>query len=422
MKLLIKNAKIIPMTKQEILSSDIYIEDGIIKEIEKNIDRESDQVIDASNAVVMPGLINCHTHVAMSLFRNYADDYDLNTWLTQKIWPLESKLNADDVYYASLLSAIEMVKTGTTTFADMYFLENETYKAITKLSLRAQLATGLTDFNGEGYETLDIAEDFFENYNDKNEVYAAFGPHAVYTTNEVYLREISKRAKEKNIPMHIHLSETKKENEDAKRDFNKTPTQIMNDCGIFDQKTIAAHGVYLEDVDLDILRNKDVSIVHCPSSNLKLASGFLDVKRLMDNNINVCLGTDSSASNNHLSLLKEMNLTALVSKKDDPTNLKAYDVLKMATINGAKALGIDDRIGSVEVGKEADLIIIDINNVNHVPYNNLISSICYSTYENDIRDVIIKGEIVYRDRKFLKINEDEVIKEANERFEKLRNR
>ena len=204
--------------------------------------------------------------------------------------------------------------------------------------------------------------------------------------------------------------------------FNQSPTEVFEECGIFENKTIAAHGVYLSDKDLDILSKYDVSVVHNPSSNLKLSSGFLDCTRVINKKINLAMGTDSSASNNNLSMIKEISLTSLVSKYNNPQNLKAYDVLKMATINGAKALGLDDKIGTLEEGKLADIILIDLNNPNHTPQNNLISSLPYSTFDKDVSYVIINGDLVYDDKKFVYLNEEEIIKNAEESFQKLRNR
>lgn len=422
MKILIKNTKLLSMTDSKIEEKDILIKDGKIEKISDNIEENDVKIIDGTKTLTMPGLINCHTHVGMSLFRNFADDEDLQTWLNEKIWPLEDKLTKEDVYIASMLSILEMIKTGTTTFADMYYLEDETIKAIKETGIRAQISRGLTDLADDGLDELKENVELFNKYNDLYMIDIGFGPHAIYTSNSKFLQKCSDTAKELNAPMHIHLAETKVENDDAIEKYNMTPTEFMEKNHIFDQRTIAAHGVYLTDNDLKILANHDVSVIHCPSSNLKLGSGFLDVTRLKNNGVNVALGTDSSASNNHLSMFKEMNMTSLVSKIHNPKNLNAYEVLEMATVNGAKALGLEDRIGTIEEGKDADIIIIDIDNINHTPNNNLISSLCYSTYESDVRDVIINGKLVYENRKFNGIDVDEIIKRASEDFEKLKER
>ena len=425
MNILIENVKILTMADGEVIKNgNIYIENEKIKKITSDkIDFSYDKKIDGKNYLAMPGFVNAHTHVGMSLFRNFSDDVDLMTWLNEKIWPLEGKLIEQDVYWASLLSHAEMIMTGTTSFADMYYFEDQTIKALEKSKMRAQISRGLT-LEDKNYKKIEENIDLFKKYeNSQNgRIDIAFGPHAVYTTDKNYLKEINKYAKKYNMPIHIHLSETKTENTDCMKRFNQSPTEVFEECGIFENKTIAAHGVYLSDKDLDILSKYDVSVVHNPSSNLKLSSGFLDCTRVINKKINLAMGTDSSASNNNLSMIKEISLTSLVSKYNNPQNLKAYDVLKMATINGAKALGLDDKIGTLEEGKLADIILIDLNNPNHTPQNNLISSLPYSTFDKDVSYVIINGDLVYDDKKFVYLNEKEIIKNAEESFQKLRNR
>lgn len=425
MNILIENVKILTMADGEVIKNgNIYIENEKIKKITSDkIDFSYDKKIDGKNYLAMPGFVNAHTHVGMSLFRNFSDDVELMTWLNEKIWPLEDKLIEQDVYWASLLSHAEMIMTGTTSFADMYYFEDQTIKALEKSKMRAQISRGLT-LEDKNYKKIEENIDLFKKYeNSQNgRINIAFGPHAVYTTDKNYIKEINKYAKKYKMPIHIHLSETKTENTDCMKRFNQSPTEVFEECGIFENKTIAAHGVYLSDKDLDILSKYDVSVVHNPSSNLKLSSGFLDCTRVINKKINLAMGTDSSASNNNLSMIKEISLTSLVSKYNNPQNLKAYDVLKMATINGAKALGLDDKIGTLEEGKLADIILIDLNNPNHTPQNNLISSLPYSTFDKDVSYVIINGDLVYDDKKFVYLNEKEIIKNAEESFQKLRNR
>lgn len=425
MNILIENVKILTMADGEvIINGNIYIENEKIKKITSDkIDFSYDKKIDGKNYLAMPGFVNAHTHVGMSLFRNFSDDVELMTWLNEKIWPLEDKLIEQDVYWASLLSHAEMIMTGTTSFADMYYFEDQTIKALEKSKMRAQISRGLT-LEDKNNKKIEENIELFKKYeNSQNgRINIAFGPHAVYTTDKNYLKEINKYAKKYKMPIHIHLSETKTENTDCMKRFNQSPTEVFEECGIFENKTIAAHGVYLSDKDLDILSKYDVSVVHNPSSNLKLSSGFLDCTRVLNKKVNLAIGTDSSASNNNLSMIKEISLTSLVSKYNNPKNLKAYDVLKMATINGAKALGLDEKIGTLEEGKLADIILIDLNNPNHTPQNNLISSLPYSTFDKDVSYVIINGNLVYDDKKFVYLNEEEIIKNAEESFQKLRNR
>ena len=408
MNILIKNTNILSMNDDKLKKDDIYIKNGKIFKIGKIEDLEVDKVIDGHNFITMPGFINTHTHVGMSFFRNYGDDNDLMTWLNNYIFPAEDKLNEELVYYASLLSFAEMIKTGTTTFADMYFYQEETIKALDKAKLRAQIARGLSSPDENDYRIKECIE-LYEKYNGKDgKIEIALGPHAVYTTDKDYLKKIAGIAAKYKMPIHIHLSETKFENDECMKKYGQSPTEVFDACGIFENRTIAAHGVHLSDGDLDILRSKNVSILHNPSSNLKLSSGICDVSRLMDKRINVALGTDSASSNNKQSMLREIEVAALISKLKSADNLKSFDVLKMATINGAKALGIENKVGTIDEGKCADLIMINIDNINHIPNNDLIASLCYSTYENDISYVFIDGELVYENGEYTYLDIEDI--------------
>lgn len=408
MKTLIKNTSILDMLGPKIKKGNIYIDNNKIVEVGFTKDFKAEKIIDGNNFLTMPGFINAHTHVAMSFFRNYGNDTDLMTWLNDYIFPAEDKLNEEIVYDASLLSFAEMIKSGTTCFADMYFFEESTIKALEKGKLRAQISRGLSSPDDNNYRIKENIE-LFNKYNSKDEkIEIAMGPHAVYTTSKSYLKEISKISRDYQIPIHIHLSETIFENEKCFERYGQTPTEVFNECGVFENRTIAAHGVHLSDSDLEILKEKNVSIIHNPSSNLKLSSGILDVKRLIDFGINVCLGTDSAASNNKQSILREIELAALLAKYHSADGLNSFDILKMATINGAKALGLDKEIGTIEVGKKADLIMIDLDNINHLPNNDPISSICYSTYEDDIKYVFVDGELVLDRRNLLHLDENQI--------------
>ena len=400
------------MVDDKIRKDNIYIENGKISKIGTLDDFKADKIIDGSNYITMPGFINAHTHVAMSYFRNYGDDNELFTWLNDYIFPVEAKLTEEIVYHASLLSFAEMIKTGTTTFADMYFFEEQTIKALDKAKLRAQISRGLTSPDPED-ERINECIDLYKKYNGLNErLEIAMGPHAVYTTDKEYLKKISETAKDYNMPIHIHLSETKFENEQCFKHHGQSPTEVFNECSVFDNRTMAAHGVLLSDDDIKILKEKNVSVVHNPSSNLKLSSGICDVGHLIEAGVNVALGTDSASSNNKQSMLREIEIASLISKLKAADNLKAFDVLKMATINGAKALGIDDKVGTVEEGKCADLIMIDIDNINHAPENDLIASICYSTYESDISYVFVDGDLLYKNGEYSYLDIEDIKKNA----------
>lgn len=401
------------MESPEIFKSDILIEGKYIKKIEKNIENRDCRVIDATGKLLMPAFINCHTHVGMTLFRNFGKEVDLDSWLNDYIWPLEEKLIEEDVYTASLMSFVEMVRNGIGSFADMYFFSESTIRAAEKIGIRGEISRGLTIPDPDFYRIRENIE-LHKKYKDSDLISIGLGPHAVYTTDLAYLRKISDLAYEYDLPIHIHLSETKKENDDCIQRFKMTPTEVFEKAGIFKHKTIAAHGVYLTDSDLDIIEANKVSIVHNPASNLKLSSGFLDLARLLDKGINVCLGTDSSASNNKLSILREMEITGLVSKLYSNRNVDAYEILKMATINGAKALGRENYLGSVKEGKLADLILIDLDNINHKANQNILTSLIYSTYESDIKYTIINGEIVYENGNVVNVEMNKLDREIKE--------
>ena len=418
MKTLIKNAKILSMENSDIIESDLLIEGKYIKKIEENIEETNEKIIDASNMLLMPAFINCHTHVGMSLFRNYGEEVDLMTWLNDYIWPLEDKLSSDDVYTASLMSFVEMIKNGIGSFADMYFFSEATIKATIDVGIRGEISRGLSIPDPDDYRIKENIE-LFEKYKDNDLINIGLGPHAIYTSDLDHLKKVSDIASQYNMPIHIHLSETKQENEDCYKRYGMTPTEVFEKAGIFKHKTIAAHGIYLSDSDLDIIKENNVTIVHNPASNLKLSSGFLDLSRLIDKGINVALGTDSSASNNKLSILREMELAGLVSKLYSTRQIDAYEILKMATINGAKALGLEDEIGSIKENKLADLILIDLDNVNHSPNNNILSSLIYSTYETDIKYTFINGNIVYDRGKVKNIDEEKLKESVNKASKRL---
>lgn len=406
------------MEDEEINRANIYIENDKISYIGNRDDFKSDTIIDGENFLTMPGFVNAHTHVAMTLFRNYGPEIDLMTWLNDYIWPLEDKLKAEDVYYGSKLALLEMIKAGTTSFADMYFYCEETARACKEINMRAQISRGLA-IPDKNFSKIKENIDLANTYKNDDLIDIGLGPHAVYTADLDYLKKISDYAQEYKLPIHIHLSETKKENEDCYKKYNMSPTELFEKAGIFKNKTIAAHGVYLSDNDLDIIKENNVSIVHNPSSNLKLSSGFLDLARLIDKGINVCLGTDSASSNNKLSILREMEVSMLVSKLYSSRPISYIEMLKMATINGAKALGLD-KVGMIKESYKADLIMIDINNENHTPYNDILSSLCFSTYESDIKNVIIDGTIVYKDGKFNNIDVGNLVSKTKRQFEDLK--
>ncbi|QCX33239.1 amidohydrolase [Caloramator sp. E03] len=401
MNILIKNAYIITMNqKGEVLEkADLAIENDRIKYIGKDIDNfKADKIIDGTKKVVMPGLINCHTHMAMSLFRNYADDLPLYEWLTQKIWPIEDKLTGEDVYYGTMLSIIESIKSGVTCFSDMYFFMDDTAKAALESGIRARLAWGMIGDRANDNTRFDITRRFYNDWQGKGDgrITIMAGPHAPYTCSPEYLKRVAEFAKEMNLGIHIHLSESKREVEENYEKFSKSPIKHVYDLGILDVPVTAAHCVHLSDEDIDILKEKNVSVVYNPGSNLKLGNGFAPVVKLIEKGVNVALGTDGSSSNNNVNMFEEINLSAIVNKgvSGDPTVVSAIEALKMATINGAKALCMDSEVGSIEENKKADIIIVDINKPHFYPIHDIVSSMVYTAQASDVETVIINGNIV----------------------------
>nr|WP_207753525.1 amidohydrolase [Sporosalibacterium faouarense] len=408
---------------KEILENvNISIKDGkimTIGDIPEDFTPES--IIDGREKIVMPGLINSHTHVAMSVFRNYADDLPFWPWLTEKIWPLEEKLIAEDVYWGSMLSIIEMIQSGITCFADMYFFMDETARAVKESGMRASLVRGLTGEGEEGIDKIKETIEFYKRWNNEADgrITVEAGPHAPYTCSADYLEKIIKMASDHDMRIHIHLSESKKEVEDSYKKHNKSPIKHVNDIGLFELPTMAAHCVHVSDEDINILAQKGVSVLNNPSSNLKLGNGFAPVEKMTEQGINVALGTDGSSSNNNLNMFEEMNLAGLINKgvNLDSTSIPASTALKMGTINGAKALGLDSMIGTIEEGKKADIILVDMKKAHLYPKHNSISALIYSAQAADVDTVIVNGEILMENRELKTIDVEEVMFNA-EKFAK----
>lgn len=414
MNILIKDIDIISMdgVNNEVFNSNIYIVDDKIQYIGHDIEnKEIHRIIDGKNKLAMPGLVNSHTHLAMSLLRNYADDVALDIWLREKIWPVEGKMNKDDIYWGSLLSMVEMIQSGTTTFCDMYDFMDEVAKGVEISGLRGVLTRGLIeDDNREA--KLDASRKLYNDWNNKADgrIKVMIAPHAIYTNGTDYLLKAIDLAKELGTGLNIHLSETIGEVEDSIKIHGKSPVKYLEDLGFFNIHTIAAHCVHLSDEDIDILSKYDVYPVNNPTSNLKLASGFAPIDKMLKKGITVALGTDGSSSNNNLDMFEEINLASIINKavNMDPVSVSAYDAIKMATINGAKALNLDKEIGSLEVGKKADIILLDLDKPHFYPRHNLVSAISYGTHGSDVDTVIIDGKIVMENREIKTLDVEQI--------------
>lgn len=403
--------------KNEVKKTSIFIEgDKIVALNDKPEGFVEDKVIDRENLLVIPGLINCHTHSYMSFMRNVADDLSFMDWLFGTIDPIEQQMTDEDTYWGACLAIIEMMKSGTTCFNDMMMNIKQTTRAVKESGMRAVMCRGLVgtaeDDGGriaQTYEEMEFCKDC-------DRITFKFGPHAPYTCSEDYFRKVSDEAKKAGIGIHVHLSESVSEIEGTKEKYNCSPIEMADKNGLFDVPCIAAHCVQIDDKDMDILASKNVSVVSNPASNMKLGNGFAPVPEMLEKGINVCLGTDGAASNNSLNMFHEMSLMALIHKgtHKTPQCVGANEVFNMATINGAKALGLEKEIGSIEVGKKADLAILDLNNPSLMPKNNLLAGLSYSANGSEVDTVIIDGVVTMEGRQVLTMDENLVYDKVNE--------
>lgn len=375
---------------------------------------------DLPEAVILPGLINTHTHAAMSLFRGVADDLRLQDWLTKYIFPAEAKnVNAEFVRWGTRLACLEMALSGTTTFTDMYYFEDVVAEATKEAGLRGVLGETIIQFPVADAKTpadgLVYAEKFIQRFRRDALIVPAVAPHALYTNSDQDLQAARALANNYEVPLLIHLSETRTENDDIRAKRGKSPTQVLDQLGILNGRTIAAHGVWLNEQDQQILAARHTGVAHCPSSNMKLASGVAPVLSLLKHGIAVGLGPDGPAgSNNDFNLLEEVNLAANLQKVTslDPQALPAQQVLEMATILGARAIGLEREIGSLEAGKRADIIAISLAEPHAVPLYNIYSQLAYALKGSDVRDVMVNGRLIVRDRQMLTLNRAAILTQA----------
>jgi 5-methylthioadenosine/S-adenosylhomocysteine deaminase len=399
----------------------LTIKDGKITFVGKSTSAtgiEAEVKINAKGKVALPGLINCHTHVPMTLFRGTAEDQPLGAWLREAIRPLEAKLRPWDVYDGALLGCLEMIKSGTTCFADMYFHENTIAKAVEKSGLRGALAEGIIEDGNKrlGEKMFSRGVDFsrrFHGYAD-GRVTTLLGPHAAYSCSSELLTKVEETASELNVRVHTHLSESKVMFSRFEKEYGYGEVEFLDKIGFLKSNLLAAHCVDLSREDRRILSRHGVNVIYVPVANMKLGLGAARIKDFIDLAVNVCLGTDGPASNNTLDMFETMKIAALLQKLTylDPTVLPAYEVLKMATINGAKALGLMEKIGSLEVGKRADIILIDLSKPHLKPLRDVYASIVYSARGSDVDTVIVDGKILMENRRVKTLNEQAVMERA----------
>jgi len=419
-KILIKDCQYLAFRNNRISveDGDILISGNIIEKIGRNVSLPGVKIIEGKDSFVMPGLVNTHSHAAMSLLRSYADDMELKPWLEEKIWPAEENLRGEHVCWGSMLAFLEMIKSGTTTFADMYFYMDDVAEAAIKIGIRGVLARGLIQFTDPEGKNLQENIDLIEKYHKKGDgrITCLIGPHAPYTTSPEYLQKVMAAADKQGVGLHIHISETKQEVEDIYKEHGVSPVEYLEKLGLFERHVVAAHCVHVSEKDMDILKKHNVGVCHNPGSNLKLASGIAPVPIMLEKGINVGIGTDGASSNNNLNMFEEMHLTALIHKgyNLNPLILNAREVLEMATIGGARVLGLDHEIGSLEEGKKADIIIIDLEKPHFYPKADLISNMVYSAQGSDVKTVIIDGKIVMENYKLTTYDEKEILIKSEE--------
>lgn len=402
-----------------IRETDIYIDGNRIAAIGNRPEGFSeDKVIDGKDKLAIPGLVNCHTHSYMSFMRNVADDLSFMDWLFGTIDPIEQQMTDEDTYWGACLAILEMMKSGTTCFNDMQMNIHQTTRAVKESGMRAVISRGLVGSGNDeagqmrlrqAYEERDAAADC-------DRLTFMLGPHAPYTCDDGFMRIVSEEAKKNNMRIHVHLSESESEIAQVKEKYHCTPIEMAERNGLFDVPAIAAHCVQITENDIDILKAKNVSVVTNPASNMKLGNGFAPVPKMLETGINVCIGTDGAASNNSLNLFHEMSLLALIHKgvARTPQCVSAREVLRIATINGAKALGLEKEIGSLEEGKKADIAILNLNTPSLTPRNNLIAGLSYSANGSEVETVIIDGKITMENRRILTMDEELVYKKISE--------
>lgn len=405
--LLIHARWIIPATGTQSVLEDhsIAVHEGRITAVlptedskQRYVAREEFNLVDHA---LIPGLVNAHGHAAMSLLRGAADDLPLHSWLQDYIWPLESRWVSEQfVYEGTQLAIAEMLMCGTTCFADMYFFPDAAARAAKEIGIRAQLSCPVLDFPSawaaDADEYISKATQLHDTYRHHPLINVAFGPHAPYTVSDAPLRKIAILAEEMDVTIHMHVHETAQEIQDAVAATGKRPLERLASLGLVSPRLLCVHATQLTDADIALLHENGASVVHCPESNLKLASGFCPVAKLHKTGINVALGTDGAASNNDLDMFAEMRTAALIGKAvaGDASAVPALQALQMATINGARALGMEDSIGSLEPGKMADIVAVKLDTFNAMPLYNIVSHLVYSTQSSQVSHVWVGGRLL----------------------------
>jgi 5-methylthioadenosine/S-adenosylhomocysteine deaminase len=423
MNTLFKNIKALlpgPDSIYTIKDCNVCIQGDTISSIsEAPVDFKADTVIDGMGKLLIPGLINSHTHVYMTMFRSCADDLAFTDWLFNHIIPLEDKMTAEDCYWGSLLGYMEMLSTGTTSSLDMFVFPETAARAAEEAGVRAVLSRGLTggeDDKAGGERRIREARDEIMRWRGKSSLITyMLGPHAPYTCDPGYLKEVSALSKDLNLPISIHVAEGRDEIKTIRDRYDCTPAEYLDKAQILSDTTVAAHCVYLNESDIELFATRGVSVATNPASNLKLGNGTAPIPKLLKAGINVCLGTDGTASNNTLNMFRELSLLTLLHKgaTEDPTTISAAQGLKIATVNGAKALGLGGLVGEIKTGMKADLTVINIDKPHMRPHNNILSSLAYSANGSEVETVMVNGRLLLKNGEFTTIDKERVLFEVD---------
>lgn len=428
LSILLKNAYVITMNENSDTKENccVGIKNGKIDYVggyNERLEENYEKIMDCNGKIVIPGFFNTHGHAAMTLFRNYADDLSLMDWLFKKLFPLEDNLDGEAVYWGTQLAILEMIKSGTVAFTDMYFFMDSAAKAVEESGMKALLSRGLQGSEPSSTDSriLECLE-LYDKYHNacSGRIRVNLGPHSVYTASFEYLKYVAEIARERNIAIQVHASENDSELQGCMEKYGMSPVKLLDKAGLLTSTTIAAHCVRVDEEDMEILKSRGVSVAHNPSSNMKLASGIAPVQKMADKGINVSIGTDGAASNNCLDMFKEMREASYLQKVStlDPTALPVDTVLKMATINGAKAMGFNNS-GIVKEGADADLIVINADKEYYHPRHNMKSALVYSCNSTDVEASIIDGRLVMENRKVLTLDEELIYKKVEGVFKKL---
>ena len=401
-------------------AKDLYVREGKLSFLPFRTE-ETYEEINARNLLVMPGLINMHTHAYMTIMRNYADDVGFSEWLFKRVMPVEDSMPREMAYWASQLACIEMIRTGTTCFVDMHMYHRQSPLAAREAGMRAYIGRGLV-----GEDLMEEGNDRFrEALEEKAEfesdlLHFVLSPHAIYTCSPHLLKQVVEKSRELSMLRQIHLSESVTEMKDCLEKYGKTPVRFLSDLGFLDDQTILAHCAQLQEDDFSVLKESGAAVVTNPASNAKLGNGFAPVREMTERGILLCIGTDGTASNNTLNMFREMGLLSLIHKgiHKDPTVLPAQTVLEAATVNAARALHQEGVLGVIEEGAAADLVFIDLNEPSLFPHNNIVSSLCYSANGSEVSSVMINGKFVMRNRQILTIDTERVYAEVEKSAEK----